>query len=267
MSYLNSGKTIEIECNQLGLVSKFKFDLLPKGQLRSFWVHKNESNNDYGPEESYAQPVIPVCIDDKIKLSFNLFNRDFLDYGEMHLQPKGVVSFDIKVQKLPDSFAHFDRGTYFKPDIKKLENNLLARIELKQFFKQPYYSIDLERHCEMEERVHEWFELSIANVEHREQTLKTFGFEDLTDCNEDFNFIITHFDQVVTLDKMEVGGNDIRVLKLYLSALSPGHKYYSLIDTDIEVLTQNQATINEVKRSGLIMDIEKKPVFQVRAHD
>ena len=77
---------VEINVNQQGLVTLFKFDLLPKNQPRSLWVHKNDSL-DYGSQDSYPQPVIPVCINDRITLSLNMYNGEFLDYGEMH-KPK-----------------------------------------------------------------------------------------------------------------------------------------------------------------------------------
>ena len=81
-----------------------------------FWVHKNDSL-EYGTQDSYSQPVIPVCIDDKITLSFKLFNGNFLDYGELH-QPKiGELEFKFEMQKLPSTFKNIDRGQYFKPNI------------------------------------------------------------------------------------------------------------------------------------------------------
>jgi hypothetical protein len=56
-----------------------------------------------------------VCIDDRITLSFNLFNGDFVDYGEMHLSKKGILDFKFEIQKLPQAFSEVERGKYFKP--------------------------------------------------------------------------------------------------------------------------------------------------------
>ena len=59
----------------------------------------------------------------------------------------------------------------------------------------------------------------MTSVDQREYTLKTFGFEDMADCNDDFEFIYSHFDSgIVKLEALEIGGADIRVLKLHLTA-------------------------------------------------
>ena len=89
-------------------------------------------------------------------------------------------------------------------------NNKLARTQ--KFYKQNYYTADLDRVCELEELVNEWFELDvdIRADESRNQTLLTFGFQDLAFHDEDFQYMISHFtkENILTLEGMQVGGTD-----------------------------------------------------------
>ena len=48
----------------------------------------------------------------------------------------------------------------------------------------------------------------MTSVDLREYTLKTFGFEDMADCHDDFDFIFSHFDDVLALEGVQIGGTE-----------------------------------------------------------
>lgn len=57
-----------------------------------------------------------------------------------------------------------------------------------KFYKQNYYTVDLNRICEVEEYVNEWFDLDVNYLanQNRNDTLLTFGFTDLAFHDDDF---------------------------------------------------------------------------------
>lgn len=54
---------------------------------------------------------------------------------------------------------------------------------------------------------------------------------------------------------MEIGGTDIRILKLELLAAKESEEFFSIFDSYIKVVPKEATCLNEVKRSGLIMDL------------
>ena len=71
----------------------------------------------------------------------------------------------------------------------------------------------------------------------------------------------------LSLVKMEIGGTDIRILKLELLATAPGQEFFSVFDSNIKVVPKEAACLNEVKRSGLIMDLSLSPFLSLRIGD
>ena len=59
---------------------------------------------------------------------------------------------------------------------------------------------------------------------------------------------------------MQIGGSYFRVIKITMQARMPLHQqYYPLIDSHITVKNAKQMCVNEVKRSGFLIDLYQKP--------
>ena len=62
-----------------------------------------------------------------------------------------------------------------------------------KFYKQDYYSIDLLRVCDLEETITEWYDLPLNGID---AALANYGFSDLLNHHEDFEYILTSFQDV-----------------------------------------------------------------------
>ena len=82
---------------------------------------------------------------------------------------------------------------YEKPNLDNILNNEFGR--KLPFYHREYYSADLNRVCEVEELVTEWYNLDISPHNHkgRNKTLLTFGYTDLAFHDDDFSYIIDSF--------------------------------------------------------------------------
>ena len=100
------------------------------------------------------------------------------------------------------------------------------------FFKKDYYKADLNRICEAEEIVSEWYPIDIYDQQARDQMLTQHGFTDLLDHHQDWKFIANQFARPNTskhnlvLESVFVGGIDLRMLKLELRAQNGKDEYY-----------------------------------------
>jgi hypothetical protein len=132
------------------------------------------------------------------------------------------------------------------------------------FYHQDYYSIDLLRTCDLEEVVTEWYDLDPKNVE---VALENYGFLDLLGHHEDFHYVLTSFQDIFTLESLEVGGSYFRVLKIRVKAVQEDKSYYPLIDSFIEIKNTNETVCNEVKRTGYLIDSQYQPMIELRKGD
>ncbi len=132
------------------------------------------------------------------------------------------------------------------------------------FFGKDYYKADLNRVCDAEEIVSEWYSLDIYNPKARDQMLTQHGFTDLLKYQQDWRFIANQFRGNLVLENVFVGGIDLRMLKLELRAQIGQEQYYQLLDSWVKV---SLFCKNEVKRKGYVTDIHVKPKVNLRQGD
>ena len=190
---------------------------------------------------------------------------NFFDYETNSL----VIFHEPALNPIPAAYSHFLQSRFEKPDMLLLMKNELAK--KWNFYKQDYYRHNLSRVCEMEELIQEWFDLSTdpRQVESRVLTLETYGFRDMIDQEPEFRIIISMFmdSNNLSLLNMQIGGTDLRVLKLELKAVKIGKQVYPLFDSTIEVKHKEGFLVNEVKRMGYLMDINYQPHLELRLGD
>jgi hypothetical protein len=166
-----------------------------------------------------VQNIVQVCQDDSFTISLPIFfedttvdiqTSDFIDFG----YNAWVRCLDAVVKTKPPEFKSVRKSTYKNPSIY----DILFETKSLRFYKEDYFNADLNRVCEMEELVSEWYDLSIRSAAEREDTLKSFGFLDLCNHRDDFDTIIGHFyfkhnnldsqgkDRNLELVTLEVGG-------------------------------------------------------------
>lgn len=237
----------------------YKMDVVGKQEKRMIWIHRNQQEDR---PLAYVQPIIPICAGDSALISVPLFNQrgNFLDFTSN----SKVIFQKAKFTKIRDSYEEFKETKYVKLDMVDLVKNELAKTW--DYYWQSYYRHDLNRICEVEEYINEWFD--ITNCETRLQTLKTYGYEDIIELEPELQLISAGFEKsCLSLVKMEIGGTDIRILKLELLATAPGQEFFSVFDSNIKVVPKEAACLNEVKRSGLIMDLSLSPFLSLRIGD
>jgi len=107
----------------------FKFDTLPKGQPRSFWIHKDICRF-HGDETRVAatQNITPVCVNDRIEIAVNLFNAmGFVDVKQLAWYPLEVSS--IQRRSCPIEQELFDWY-----DIEAFQSQSVERLQIPDFF-------------------------------------------------------------------------------------------------------------------------------------
>lgn len=120
-----------------------------------------------------------------------------------------------------------------------------------KFYHEDYYTVDLLRVCELEETITEWYDLPLGGID---AALENYGFRDLLNHHEDFEYILTSFQEVFEIQSLEVGGTYFRVLKVQIRSTVKDKSYYPLIDSYIEIKDAQEIICNEVKRSGFLID-------------
>ena len=76
----------------------------------------------------------------------------------------------------------------------------------------------------MEELISEWYDLDLSSSQKRIETLQTFGFNDIADKDDDFQYIIKQFKShiPIRLETLQIGGIDFRVIKIVLYVTAHG---------------------------------------------
>lgn len=138
----------------------YSMDLIPAKQARTLWLHKNESAS-HGMAESdelpYLQPIGAIALDDCFTIALPLFSISghFLDY-----KANSIVQFEPPIiSELPPSFKPKEQQKYYKPNLQ----DLMYKTKQLHFWKEDYYQADLNRVCEMEELVNEWYDLDLQS--------------------------------------------------------------------------------------------------------
>ena len=104
-----------------------------------------------------------------------------------------IIFEPLQLAAKPVEFKYNEVTAYEKPNLDNILSNKLARKQ--PFYKKEYYAADLNRICEVEEMVTEWYDLDIQakNHEQRDNTLITFGYHELAGHDDDFTYIIESF--------------------------------------------------------------------------
>ena len=105
-----------------------------------------------------------------------------------------MTNFNVdkpSLSELPPSFKPKKKVKFYKPSIK----DLIEKTKSLPFWKEEYYLADLNRVCEMEELISEWYDIDLRSTQKRMETLETFGFKDLLNKDDDFQYIINQFNQ------------------------------------------------------------------------
>jgi len=120
-----------------------------------------------------VQPIVPICLEDEFLISIPLFTHagDFYDYQINEYSKRSHIDFmPYKFKEIPAKFKDIRSKNAYKMPTKI--DALMRDIQRKLVnTNQDYYSADLNRVCEAEELVTEWFPVDLKNAQRRQNTL------------------------------------------------------------------------------------------------
>jgi len=107
----------------------FKFDTYMNGKPRSFWIHKDICRF-HGDETRVAatQNVTPVCVNDRIEITINLFNAmGLVDVNQVNWHPLEV--YPLQRRECPIEQELFDWY-----DLDSFQSQTVERLQIPDFF-------------------------------------------------------------------------------------------------------------------------------------
>lgn len=124
-----SPQTDSMDAAPLRYDCAFKFDTFPRGQSRSFWIHKDICRF-HGDETRVAatQNITPVCVNDRIEIAVNLFNAmGFVDVKQLVWHPLEV--YPVQRRACPIEQELFDWY-----DLEAFQSQSVERLQIPDFF-------------------------------------------------------------------------------------------------------------------------------------
>ena len=174
-------------------------------------------------------PVTPICVGDRAQISLALASlMGSIDLASIEWQP-------LMVEPLPsqNTIRNYNRSYNITPDRNKFQK----------------YFADLSRVCDLEDTVNEWFD---------KEYLYEVGPVSLTQhIKRHIDDLLAQLRRQFRVCRVEVGGIDFSVWKVYLKALDSGATnesvFYTELNTQIQIVNEGPL-VNEVKKSGVIID-------------
>jgi hypothetical protein len=107
----------------------FRFDVLVRGEPRSFWVHKDICRF-HGDETRVAatQNITPVCVNDRVEVAVHLFNaKGMVDFSSISWRP--LEARGLQLRQCPIEEELFDWY-----DLDSFQAQSVERLQIPDFF-------------------------------------------------------------------------------------------------------------------------------------